>query len=61
MDTVLAYIEPGAGSLDIQAQVAGLMVVPIIFRRQVSRIVQTLRGDGDEGQAATAPNDAKGG
>jgi hypothetical protein len=44
MELVLAYIDPGSGSLVIQALIAGIVAIPIIFRRQISRVVRALRG-----------------
>lgn len=40
---VLLYIDPGAGSLLIQAAIAGLLSIPFFFRTQVGRIVKHLR------------------
>jgi hypothetical protein len=40
---VLAYIDPGSGSLIIQAAIAALVAAPIVFRRQLTRVTQTLR------------------
>lgn len=50
MELVLAYIDPGSGSLVIQALIAGLVAAPIFFRKQISRFVNTVRG----GDTATA-------
>ncbi len=47
MELIFAYIDPGSGSLVIQALIAGLVAVPIFFRRQISRFVRTLRGGDD--------------
>ena len=44
MDLVFAYLDPGSGSLIIQAVIAGIVAVPIIFRNKISAIVRTLRG-----------------
>lgn len=44
MEVVFAYIDPGSGSLIIQALIAGVVAVPIIFRNQISRWVNALRG-----------------
>jgi len=43
MDLIFAYIDPGSGSLVIQALIAGLVAAPIFFRRQISRFVNSLR------------------
>ena len=44
MELVLAYIDPGSGSLVIQALIAGLVAAPIFFRRQIARFVHGIRG-----------------
>ena len=54
IELIFAYIDPGSGSLIIQALIAGLVAVPIFFRHQIARIVRTLRGQ-DEPTAETAP------
>ena len=43
MELIYAYIDPGSGSLVIQALIAGIVAVPIFFRRQISRVISTLR------------------
>lgn len=47
MELLLAYIDPGSGSLVIQALIAGLVAIPVIFRRQIARIVGSIRGRGE--------------
>ena len=54
MELVFAYIDPGSGSLVIQALIAGIVAVPIFFRRQISRFVHSVRGDGPKAEARTA-------
>ena len=44
MELVFAYIDPGSGSLVIQALIAGIVAAPIFFRRHIARIVHSLRG-----------------
>ena len=39
----LAYVDPGAGSLIIQALIATLVAVPFFFRQQIGRIVRRSR------------------
>ena len=46
MDVVLAYIDPGSGSLVIQALIAGLVALPLFFRRQIARAIGAVRGIG---------------
>ena len=41
---LLAYIDPGAGSLFIQAVIATIVVVPFFLRSQIRRGVDHLRG-----------------
>lgn len=38
-----AYIDPGAGSLIIQALVAALVGIPILLRRQLARVLSVFR------------------
>ena len=45
---ILLYIDPGAGSMLIQAVLAGLLAVPFFFRSHASRLLQRLRGEGTE-------------
>ena len=44
MSDLLAYIDPGSGSLIIQAAIAAAIAIPIFFRTQIARIVHTVRG-----------------
>jgi hypothetical protein len=44
----LAYIDPGSGSLIIQAVIAAIVATPIFFRKQVGRLIGALRGRRDE-------------
>ena len=46
MSDLLAYIDPGSGSLIIQAAIAAAIAIPIFFRTQIARIVHTVRGRG---------------
>jgi hypothetical protein len=50
---VLAYLDPGTGSLLIQALIAGALTVPFILRRQMRAGIARLRGRPVEDQAAT--------
>ncbi len=58
MDLILAYIDPGSGSLVIQALIAGLVAVPIFFRRHIARIVRTVRGQTEAAPEPAAQDDA---
>jgi hypothetical protein len=40
---VFGYVDPGAGSLLIQAAIAALVAIPFLIRRQISRAVGVLR------------------
>lgn len=40
---ILLYIDPGAGSMLIQAMLAAVLAVPFFFRARVGRIVQRFR------------------
>jgi undecaprenyl pyrophosphate phosphatase UppP len=37
------YIDPGAGSMVIQAMLAAILAVPFFFRTQISRVVSRMR------------------
>jgi hypothetical protein len=39
----LAYIDPGSGSLIIQAVIATALAVPFFLREQIGRVVRNLR------------------
>jgi hypothetical protein len=41
---LVAYIDPGSGSLIIQVVIATLVAIPIFFRTQIGRIVNRFRG-----------------
>jgi len=49
VDLIFAYIDPGTGSLLIQALIAGLVAVPIFFRHQIARVIRTVRGRNEPG------------
>ncbi|MFH1474827.1 MAG: hypothetical protein ABIG85_03110 [Chloroflexota bacterium] len=46
---LLAYIDPGAGSLFIQAVIATIVVVPFFLRTQIRRGIDRLRGRSSTG------------
>ena len=56
MELVFAYIDPGSGSLIVQALIAGLVAVPVLFRRQLARIIGGLRHQ-DEVPGSAAVSD----
>jgi hypothetical protein len=45
---LLAYIDPGSGSLIIQAAIAAVIAIPIFFRTQIARILHAVRGPKEE-------------
>jgi hypothetical protein len=47
-DLLLAYIDPGSGSLIIQVVIASIVAIPIFFRTQIGRLVATVRGRSEE-------------
>lgn len=56
---LLAYIDPGAGSLFIQAVIATILVVPFFLRTQIRRGIDRLRGrssTADDAIATSAEN-----
>lgn len=48
MAHLLAYIDPGSGSLIIQVVIATLVAIPIFFRTQIGRLVHAIRGTKEE-------------
>jgi len=40
---IFIYIDPGAGSMVIQAMLAAALAVPFFFRTQISRVVDRIR------------------
>ncbi len=54
MHLLPAYIDPGSGSLIIQAVIATLIAVPFFFRQQIGRVVRMVRGR-DEAPADATP------
>jgi hypothetical protein len=43
---IFAYLDPGAGSLVIQAILAAMLAVPFFLRSQLSALVNRIRGRG---------------
>ena len=58
VDLVFAYIDPGSGSLLIQALIAGLVAIPIFFRNQIGRAVRAIRGPRDDASAPVQRDEA---
>ena len=57
MTELLAYIDPGSGSLIIQVVIATLVAIPIFFRTQLARLIHTIRGS----KEASSPADDRAG
>lgn len=59
MEFLFAYIDPGSGSLIVQALIAGLVAIPVFFRHQIARFVRTVRGtDQASSDGTTSQEDA---
>ena len=59
MHLILAYIDPGSGSLAIQAVIAALVAAPFVLRAQIARIWQRVRGDERATATGSAPADSQ--
>jgi hypothetical protein len=53
----LAYIDPGSGSLIIQAVIATLVAVPLLLRHQLGRLLAVVRGRGATGSQSSPVDD----
>jgi hypothetical protein len=40
---ILAYIDPGSGSLIIQVVIASIIAVPVILRARIAQVARALR------------------
>jgi hypothetical protein len=59
MHWFFAYIDPGAGSLIVQATIATIVAVPYLFRRQIGRFARLFtRRDQQASAQLTPPNKA---
>lgn len=45
---LLAYIDPGSGSMLLQVILAGVLAVPFFFRRTIGDGWRRIRGDGQD-------------
>ncbi|HEX2195188.1 MAG TPA: hypothetical protein VHK63_09575 [Candidatus Limnocylindria bacterium] len=52
---LLAYIDPGSGSLLLQAILAALLAIPFFFRRTIGGFVDRVRGRSDDRRGAAPP------
>lgn len=57
METVIAYIDPGSGSLIIQGVIAALVAIPVFFRTRISRVARTIRRTDTRRSNSSAPTD----
>lgn len=56
LHVVLAYIDPGSGSLIIQVLLASLIAIPVFFRNQIARLTGiTRRKDSEQPSADDGP------
>lgn len=53
MRFVLAYLDPGSGSIIIQAVIAGIVAIPVLFRNRIAAFVRRARGGGSSSAATT--------
>ena len=49
---IFAYVDPGSGSLIIQAVIATMLAVPFFLRRQLGRVVSLVRRGDERGPTA---------
>jgi len=54
MHHIFAYLDPGSGSIIIQAAIAGIIAVPVIFRNKISQMVKAVRGESAEDTSGVA-------
>lgn len=54
MNHVFAYLDPGSGSIIIQAAIAGIIAVPVIFRNKISQALKAVRGGSHTEEASVA-------
>ncbi len=60
MTTVLAYLDPGSGSMILQIIAGGLAAVAVTARLYWNRILRFLRSRKDEPEAPPKPDAARG-
>lgn len=56
---LLAYIDPGSGSMLIQVILAGVLAVPFFFRRTIGDAWRRMRGDGSNHATRDEDSSAK--
>jgi hypothetical protein len=57
---LLAYIDPGSGSMLLQVILAGLLAIPFVFRRVIADGWHRIRGDRDATKPTEGGEDASG-
>lgn len=55
---LLAYIDPGSGSMLLQVILAGALAIPFFFRRVISDGWHRIRGNRDEATQVEGGEDA---
>ena len=55
-----AYIDPGAGSIIIQAVIAAIVSVPFFFRRSLASVLRRMRGTPDEVTVESTSGESEG-
>jgi hypothetical protein len=58
-DVLLAYIDPGTGSIVVQMLIAGVVGVGVFFRNQIGRVFQVFRPKRNPCDGKTEPDKAK--
>ena len=53
MTNMLAYIDPGAGTILLQVLIGSCVGAAIFFRQGISRLLGLFRGRGAEGRSST--------
>jgi hypothetical protein len=57
---LLAYIDPGSGSMLLQVLLAGILAVPFFFRRVISDGWHRIRGEREAAKPIEGGEDASG-
>jgi hypothetical protein len=51
---ILAYIDPGSGSMILQVILASVLAVPFFFRRTIGDVWRRLRGHRDDSSSSSS-------
>ena len=57
---LLAYIDPGSGSMLLQVLLAGVLAIPFFFRRVIGDTWHRIRGERDVAKPVEGGEDASG-